>query len=95
VNVGGDTTEATFSENTITFSDRAIADLGENIIISGNATLTTSNFDTTMVNFIGEVRVDSTQVSTDPVIFHSFVSIAGDTTGVVFSNEYNKTGGDP
>ncbi len=23
------------------------------------------------------------------------VNIAGDTTGVVFSNEYNKTGGDP
>ena len=87
VSIGGDTREATFSENTITFSDTALADLGENIIIYGEATLTTSNSDTTMVNFIGEVRVDSAEVSGDPVIFHGLVNIGGDTTGITFSGD--------
>ena len=87
VSIGGDAREATFSENTIIFSDTALADLGENIIIYGEATLTTNNSDTTMVNFIGEVRVDSAEVSGDPVIFHGLVNIGGDTTGITFSGD--------
>ncbi len=87
VNIGGDARGATFSENTITFSDTALADLGENIIIYGEATLTTSNSDTTMVNFIGEVRLDSAGVSTDTIIFHGLVGLGGDTTGITFSGD--------
>ena len=40
-----------------------------------------------MVNFIGEVRVDSAEVSGDPVIFHGLVNIGGDTTGITFSGD--------
>ncbi|MCE2503338.1 MAG: RHS repeat protein, partial [Chlorobi bacterium] len=80
VNIGGDTTEATFSENTITFSDTALANLGENTTIAGEAALITSNFDTTIVNFGGEIL-------NDPSFFDGLVSIAGDTTGVVFSKD--------
>ena len=87
VSIGGDARGATFSENTITFSDTALADLGENIIIYGEATLTTSNSDTTMVNFIGEVRLDSAGVSTDTIIFHGLVNVGGDTTGITFSGD--------
>ncbi len=80
MDIAGDTTGITLSKDTITFSDTALADLGENIIISGDATLTTSNFDTTIVNFSGEIFKDS-------VFFNGFVSIGGDTTGVVFSGD--------
>ena len=80
MDIAGDTTGITLSKDTITFSDTALADLGENIIISGDATLTTSNSDTTIVNFSGEIFKDS-------VFFNGFVSIGGDTTGVVFSKD--------
>ena len=80
VNIAGDTTGITLSKDTITFSDTALADLGENIIIAGDGALVTSNSDTTIVNFSGEIFKDS-------VFFNGFVSIGGDTTGVVFSKD--------
>ena len=80
VSIGGDTTEITLSKDTIIFSETTLANLGENITIAGDGALVTNNSDTTIVNFGEEVRVDSAKVSSDPVIFHGFVSIAGDTT---------------